>query len=170
MLDKSPDVPICSKQSWHPFLSLMQEHSQCQKTKSSWLYQNPLLAQSHVSYLEHTASHSPAAHFIKKLEQSLAQQCPKSHMHCHSLLHATEHLLAQQEPCRQNWWTGHFGLTLCNSVLILLPFGKCRLWYTHSCLVWSHCKPWTHGGSIGHFPLWNKPLILPSYLHSSWAN
>lgn len=93
-------------------------------------------------YLENPGSHFPAGLFMKKyIKIIIFTAASKCHMHCHSLLRATEHLLAQQEPCRQNWWTGHFGTTLSNPMMFQLPWGKHRLWY--SCLIRSQYKLWT---------------------------
>lgn len=43
ILDKSPDIPICLEQCWHPLPSLRQEHSQCQGPKVHGFIRNPFL-------------------------------------------------------------------------------------------------------------------------------
>lgn len=79
---------------------------------------------------------------IKIFTCTVAQQCPKGHMHCHSLLHVAEHLLAQQEPCHQNWWTGHFRPVLSNSVLFQTTVpAPMRVMQAVIYLFFTHCKP-----------------------------
>lgn len=123
MLVMSPAVPICPEQCWHTLSSHRLEHSQCQETKSSWLYHKPLLALSHVCTWKRLALslHLDSSWKKTKIITCTAVSLMPLRIVTDSCM-LKQHLLVQQEPFWQNCWTGHFGPALSNPVLFQLPW------------------------------------------------
>lgn len=125
MLVKSPalsNVLTCPEQHWHPLPSLRLEHSQCQETKSLWLYHKPPLALSHVSTWKTLALSLHLDSSWQKTKIITCTAVSQMPLCIVTVSYMLEHLLDQEEPFWQNCWAGYFGPTLSNPVLLQHPW------------------------------------------------